>query len=51
MIPFLGAVSMRVFRCLLGPSKFEGREVSERLMWALFVVLVQPFFRDGPHFR
>ncbi len=51
VIPFLGAVSMRVFRRLLVPSKFEGREVSERLMWALFVVLVQPFFRDGPHFR
>ena len=35
----------------MGPSIFERREISERIMWALFVVLIHPFFRDEPHFR
>ena len=35
----------------MGPSISEGREIPERIMWALFVVLIHPFFRDGPHFR
>ena len=36
---------------MMGPSIFERREISERIMWALSVVLIHPFFRDEPHFR
>ena len=36
---------------MMGPSIFERREISERIMWALLVVLIHPCFRDGPHFR
>ena len=35
----------------MSPSIFEGRETPERIMRSLYVVLVHPFFRDGPHFR
>ena len=35
----------------MDPSIFEGREVAERIMRPLFIVLVDPFFCDGSHLR
>jgi hypothetical protein len=32
-------------------SIFEWREIPESIMGAFFIVLVDPFFGDGPHLR